>query len=341
MRRVRAALLAAWVGLVVGCGTQGGASPGGATGAVSSARSTGDKENSTMAIANEVIERLRRGEPFKRGVEAFLRPDGTPDPAGLAEIAEALRTTPEPAREGLVRLLVAIGRQVDPLRKAGGNLLRDPAVIALLVTPGLAVPGGGRDHALDALEASTPRELLAPHHEAIAKDLEERPGTSALSLVAKAKPPQAKDVVDKLAGSPSFAGSEALDVAKAALGDTAVEKRLVDAFLATQVPEEKIRLAAVLGRVATPAALSALASEMRTDLVYEMPAVMMRSVRLDILAAISKSYPDRPLLWDNAISSDEDYAKIEAFLETTFGTKWKKPRPPYLTIQGFPSHPQE
>ena len=29
-----------------------------------------------MAIANEVIERLRRGEPFKRGAEAFLRPDG-------------------------------------------------------------------------------------------------------------------------------------------------------------------------------------------------------------------------------------------------------------------------
>lgn len=290
-----------------------------------------------MQSAKQLIERLRKGEPFRRGAADFLTAEGTPDPEALSALGEAIRTTPEPERESLIRLLAAVGLESDPLRSAGGDLLRDPSVIALLVSPSLQVPGGGRDFALDTLEASTPAALLAPHGAAIAKDLEERPGTSALYLVAKAKPAEARGVVDTLASSPRWAGEEATAVAKAALGDTAAEKRFTDAFLATKDPKEKARLARVLGRIATRGALSALASEMRTDLVIEMPGVMRRSVRLDVLAALKRSFPEERVLWENAIQSDDDYARAEAFCEAKLGAKWKAPRPPYLKIQGFPS----
>lgn len=290
-----------------------------------------------MQSAKELIERLRKGESYRRGAELFLTATGTPDPEALAALGEAIRTTAEPERENLVRLLAAVGLAADPLRSAGGDLLRDPGVIALLVSPSLDVPGGGRDVALDTLDASVPAPLLAPHGKAIAKDLEEHAGTSALHLAAKAKPKEAKDVVDTLASSPRWANEEATAIAKAALGDTAVEKRFIDAFLAAKEPKEKARLAGALGRIATRGALSALASELRTDLVDEMPGVMRRSVRLDILAALHRSFPEEKILWDNAISSDEDYARAEAFCEATFGTKWKTPRPPFLRIQGFPS----
>jgi hypothetical protein len=89
--------------------------------------------------------------------------------------------------------------------------------------------------------------------------------------------------------------------------------------------------------VGTSAALKALASEMRTDLVVEMPMVMRRSVRVDIVAALSFAFPDKPFLWDNAVSDDEGYARIEAFCEQTFGVRWAKPRPAFLWIQGFPA----
>lgn len=290
-----------------------------------------------MQDANALIDRLRKGEPFKRGAEAFLTPAGTPDPAALEQLGEAIRTTAEPGRESLIRLLAAIGREADPLRPSGGNLVRDPAVIALLVTPSLAIPGGGRDHALDTLEASVPALLLAPHHEALVKDLEERPGTAAFHVVAKAKPRDARAKVEAVAASPRWSSEEAAAVAKAALGDTAIEQRFAEAFVATREPKEKMRLAGVLGRIGTAGALAALASELRTDVVYEMPGALRRSVRLEIVAALSKSFPEEKSLWDNAIVSDEGYARVEVFVEARFGLTWKTARPPYLTIQGFPS----
>lgn len=291
-----------------------------------------------MPSATEVIEKVRRGETVRRGAEAFLAA-GAIDGGALAALGEAVRTTPEPEREGLVRLLVAVGREADPLRPQGGRLIRDPGVIALLVTPSLQLPGGGRDQALDALEGSVPAERLRPFHAAIVEELEKRPGAAVLYLVAKAKPAAARPLLEKLASSPAWGGAEALAIARAALGDEEVAKPLVKLFQDARSPEEKIRLAGVLGRVATPAALAALAGEMRTDLVQEMPSVMKRSVRLDVMGALARSYPDRTFLWSNAIGSDEDYARVEAFCEKEFGTRWTKPRPPYLAVQGFPSSP--
>ncbi|MFO0593468.1 MAG: hypothetical protein U0441_38355 [Polyangiaceae bacterium] len=329
--------------LCLGCGTHGETPSGGAASTASASTASasttlsGTRETAAMESAKDLITRLRKGEPYRRGAEGFLSTSGAPEPWALTELADAIRTTPEPEREALVRLLAAIGRAADPLRSAGGELLRDPQVIALLVSPSLDVPGGGRDYALDTLDAATPAALLQPHGAALAKDLEDRGGTSALHVIAKAKPPEAKAVVDRLASSPSGAGDEAVQIAKAALGDAAAEKRFVDAFLATKDPKEKARLAAVLGRVGTRGALSALASEMRTPLVDEMPNVMRRSVRLDILAALQRNYPEEKILWENSIEGDEGYARAEAFCEATFGTKWKGPRPPYLKIQGFPS----
>jgi hypothetical protein len=283
----------------------------------------------------ELIEQLKRGAEVGRGADAFLM-GGAPDPAALALLADALATEEGPAREQLVRLLVAVGREADPLHTQGIPILRDRKVVALLVREGLRLPGTARDYALDSMEALVPRELLEEHSKALAEDLAKRPGTSALLVIAKAKPPQAIPVVNSLVDSPSWAHVEEAAIAKAALGDTLVEKRFADAFLAAHDPREKAMLAKTLGRIGTWTALRTLGSEMRTPLVLEMSHVMERSVRLDILAALVLSFPDKTFLYDNAIQDDQGYARAEAFLEQTFGITWKTPRPPFLTVQGFP-----
>lgn len=317
----------------LGCRAQGSGDGTTARGAVTTAAR--GEETEAVKQVRELIEQLTRGAEYKRGADAFLKA-GAPDPEALALLAEALATEEGPAREQLVRLLVAVGRAADPLHKQGIPILRDRKVVALLVGEGLRVRGTARDYALDSLQALVPRELLEDHGKALTEDLAKRPGTSALLVVAKAKPPQAIPVVNALIASPAWATVEDAAIAKAALGDLAVEKRFTDAFLSATDPREKAKLARTLGRIGTWTALRALGSEMRTPLVLEISHVMERSVRLDILAALAPSFPDKTFLYDNAIQDDQGYARVEAFLEQTFGITWKTPRPPYLTVRGFP-----
>ena len=242
------------------------------------------------------------------------------------------RKAPEEERERLVNGLADVGRLGDPLHQQGVKLLRDPGAIAVLVEEGLKRAGTARDAALDALLEGVPPPMLKPHGQALAADLKARPGTTALLVAAKAKPAEARPVVEALAP-----GDEAVEIARAALGDAAVEQRFIREFLDAREPKRKAALSKTLGHVGTPAALKALASEMRTDLVVEMPRVLRRSVRVDIVAALSFAFPDKPFLWDNAVTDDAGYARIEAFCEQTFGTRWTKPRPAFLWIQGFPA----
>jgi len=78
---------------------------------------------------------------------------------------------------------------------------------------------------------------------------------------------------------------------------------------------------------------------MRTDMKIEMINVMIKSVRLDIVAALGYNFPDKEFLYDNAIMDDSGYERVEKFCEKTFGVTWTKERPEFLTVQGFPSQP--
>src|SRR5262249_2186957 len=170
-------------------------------------------------------------------------------------------------------------------------------------------------------------------------NLQQWPDTTLLLVIAKAKLQEAAPVVEALGRRPEWSHEEARLIAQAALGDQAVEQRFVRAFLETQDAEQKAPLAQTLGFIGTHTALAAVASELRTDLVLEMPMVMRRSVRLNLIAALSYNYPDQPILFDNAILDDNGYEQVEQFAAAEFGVRWGKPRPPFLTIQGFPSEP--
>ena len=185
------------------------------------------------------------------------------------------------------------------------------------------------------------RNCFATTAPLLTQSLERFPDNTTLLLVAKAKPEAALPVVKELARTPRWAKVENVQIALAALGDKAAEDRFVESFLTTQDPSQKAKLAKSLGYIGTNSALRALASQMRTNLVVEMPRVLRRSVRLDIMAALSYNFPDKTFLYDNAVTNDSGYARVEQFCEKTFDTKWQTPRPPFLTIQGFPSEPPQ
>jgi hypothetical protein len=290
-------------------------------------------------IVSELEQRyagLRAGERIPEDVHPFAE-NGKLAPTAAALFRRDLAHGGEPEREALVKALAAIGRRLDPLYCPGSTVLRDAEAVSLLVDPGLERSGPARDAALEVLLTSVPPGLLHGFGAQLAADLLARPDSTAWLVVAKAKPTEHRADILKLAATPAWSSEQSARIARAALGDAAVERELVDAFLAACDGEQKARLAKLLGYVGTPNAQRALAGEMRSDLVIEMPHVMRHSVRVDIVAALAFLFPDNPMLWDNAVLDDEGYARIERFCEQTFGTKWTKPRPPFLWIEGFPS----
>jgi hypothetical protein len=292
-----------------------------------------------VKAAAEQIERIRKGEEFNDDVSAFVK-DGKIDPNALALFERALRDTEGDPREQLIRAVVETGREGDPLGAEGYPLIRDPSVVALLVKEGLSQDDTARDVVLSALARFVPPELLKPHGKALTADLEKWPSAAALELIAKAKPPEAKRVVDALSKSEDFEESEAAMVARAALGDEEAEGELIHPFVGTLDPKEKMARAALLGQAGSPGALKALASEMRSPLVYEMTRTFRKSVRVPIAEALAYNFPDQVFLYEGSINSDEDYARIEEFCEKKFGVKWTRPRPPFLRVQGLAQPPE-
>jgi len=89
----------------------------------------------------------------------------------------------------------------------------------------------------------------------------------------------------------------------------------------------------MVGRIDTKTSRVALASQLRTPLIVERPTVFRRSVRLDVIQALSYDFPDQPVFWQENIRSDEDYARAEQFCAGRLGAKWNAPRPPFLTVE--------
>jgi HEAT repeat protein len=293
-------------------------------------------ETPQLKAARESVDRFRVGQPFGGDVQSFISA-GQPDSGALGVFGQALDREPEAARAQVARVLVTLGRQVDPLRASGGHLIRSARIVRLLAEKCLAGVGPARDTCVDALQTSVPSELLRDYGAALTRSLEQAPDDTMFLLVAKAKPAAALPLVRGFARSPRWATNDNVQIALAALGEKAAENKFIQPFLATRDPSQKAKLAASLGYIGTEATLHALASQMRSDLMIEMPRVSLRSVRLDIVAALSYNFPDLVFLWDNAITDDKGYVRVEQFCEKAFGTIWDRPRPPFLTIQGFPS----
>jgi len=293
-----------------------------------------------LEVIDKQLKEFRSGARFGGEVAPFTD-SGKPSREAVAALAEAMKTEGEAVREQIARLLAELGRQTDPLHEAGGNLIRNRQIISILAGQGLANQSPTRDFCLDQLQMAVPPHFLKEQGAVLARDLKERPDATTLLVVAKGKLSEAAPVVDSLYESREWREIEETKIARAALGDEVLEKEYIEAFLKTTDPEEKAERAEILGRIGTEGALGALAGEMRTDLVVEMPNVFLRSVRVDIMAALSYNFPDKPILYDNAVVDDSGYAAVEKFCEEEFGIVWKKERPEFLTIMGFPSEGPE
>jgi hypothetical protein len=90
--------------------------------------------------------------------------------------------------------------------------------------------------------------------------------------------------------------------------------------------------AAMLGFVATPKAILALARDLRNPMTYEWNQMSRRSFRVHVIEGLGKAYPMEPLLWkpDGTPRDDRYYDGIEAWAEAKLGVTWDTPRPPFL-----------
>jgi len=296
------------------------------------------KEAGNLPEIKEQIKKFRAGEEFNGDASAYIV-KGQPDSDALRQLREALAKEDDAVREQIFRLIAEIGKRVDPLYEKGGDLIRDRSIINILVNDGLSQTGSAMEFCLDQLQYSVPPAILHDYGEALTGRLRQSPDATLLLVIAKAKPAEAREAVDKLMENPGWAKELETRIASAALGNKEIETEFIKTFLETSDPEEKADYARFLGFIGTPGALKALASEMRTDMVLQMTGVSRRSVRIFIIEGLKYNYPDRTFLYDNAVNSDEDYARIEKFCEEEFGVNYTKDRPPFLWIQGFPSEP--
>ncbi len=302
---------------------------------VASGCRSGKEKDNTMKI-QELIEYFREGGEYG-GDTSGLIVNGRPDKVVLDRCRGALAVGKDEVRLEVIRLLASLGRKTDPLYEKGGELIRDRSIVSIIVEDGLSRKSEARDLSLDVLQHSVPAEVLRDYGKALADNLKRWPDATLLLVVGKAKPNEAIETVESLMEIPGWAKETETRIAAAALGNAEIEKEFIDRFERETDPKEKANLARLLGFIGTEKALTSLAAAMRTDLVIEMPGVSRRSVRIFIIEALSYNHPEEPILYDNAVRSDEDYATIERFCEKKYNVKWKKERPPFLWIEGFPS----
>jgi len=288
-----------------------------------------------MSKAEAEIDKFRRGERYQPPPRTFLV-QGVEREKDLAPFGPALREESAYVREQIVALLADLGKRVDRLFPAGGELVREPTIISILIANGLTKNDLGREASLLCLQQLVPVAFLKPYEKSLTDDFQAHPSSTAFLLMAKLKPASMILLVRKLFALPRWSKELEARVAAAALGDHTIEKEYIERFVSTSVPEEKARLARILGLIGTEVSLRTLAAGLRTDLVIDKMMAFKRSVRLDVLQALSYNFPEQTIFYENQINDDGDYARAEKFCEERWAIKWDGPRPSYLKISGYP-----
>jgi len=207
-----------------------------------------------------------------------------------------------------------------------GNELRDPDIIALLFGPGFAKPDGARGKAIDLLRKDASPATLLRYRHAIMQALKESPDDYVFLLVAKAKPPEAREELEQLSGGLG------LKIARAALGDTRIE----DEFIATTERAEKEGKAKelhdalfTLARVCTPRTLRAICMRLRSPLVIEQGGGYIQLVRIEAMKSLHYAYPGETAFEISSIN-ERMFDRAEEFCTRTLGVDFKgMPRPEF------------
>jgi len=310
--------------------------------AIGQAASRNTEGTAMSRVAQEYVKAFERGDDFAPPARGVLV-DGQPDAAALAVLGGALEVGSPQVRDNVVKLLVEIGRAVDPLTAKGADVLRDPTLIALLAGPGLAKPDLGRETAMEFLRKLVPPAQLAPVAASLVRTLAAGPTEEALLLVAKAKPAAARAVVERLMKEPRWQNLRTSRIALAALGSRSDEDALLAAADAATTGTALADAVGPLGLMGTPRSLKKLGELLRTPLTVDvsghMPGRSVKSVRLDVLKALLYNFPEQPALYPNNINEDRDYRTAEQFCAAALGILYKDPPPPYLKYGNVPPEP--
>jgi GrpB-like predicted nucleotidyltransferase (UPF0157 family) len=293
------------------------------------------KGTATMSKAQDYIEAFRRGEDFRPPAVGVFT-DGQPDEAALVLLGTELANGGPNVRENVVKLLVDMGRQTDQLTPLGADTLRHPRILSLLASSALNKPDLGREAAMDALRKLATKRDLARFGGVITKALLDAPSEEAFLLVAKTKPDNAREPVERLALSPDWKDVDAAKIARAALGATEIEDQFLVALDNAVDGKSLARSVGPLALIGTPRSLKAIAEHLRTPLTIDVPGRFEKSARLNVLDALLYNFPDQPVLYPNNIVTDANYAAAERFCIETLGVTYKQPRPPFLTYRGYP-----
>jgi len=292
--------------------------------------------------AQDYIDAFRRGEDFAPPAKNVFA-NGQPDESAVKLLGEALAKESPNVRENIVKLLVDMARQADPLTAKGADVVRHRRIVEVLAGPGLAQADLGRDAAMEALRKLVPHPDLSRVGEQITMALDKAPTEDAFLLVAKAKPPAAKATVERLIALPRWQNVQAARIANAALGSTASEEPFLRAAADAKTGQALAVAVGPLGLMGTQRSLRLLGELLRTPLTIEiaghMPGKSIKSARLDVLDALLYNFPDQPVLYPNNINRDEDYRAAERFCTETLGVRYLAPPPPYLKYANVPPEP--
>ncbi|MBK8804208.1 MAG: hypothetical protein IPN71_19540 [Fibrobacteres bacterium] len=210
---------------------------------------------------------------------------------------------------------------------AGRYKIQDREILAGLLQGSATIQDRGTSEAMDLLIGRCDPRILATMPDAILRPLQGDHFEPWLMLVAYAKPAGAQEILQRLAVKhPRLKADGEWMIAMAANGDQTLESSYIKSFLTTDDPSRKEDQAKVLRMIGTRKSLSALAQEMRTPMVYSLGRVFQTPLRETIAIQLSMVFPE--LGCPFPINSEECYAKVEAFCEKEFGTKWKSKRPP-------------
>jgi len=291
--------------------------------------------------AQDFIEFFRQGgKYYDDGFLPNLMVGNRPDPKAVKALGDELATGSEDVREKILPLLREIGLITHPKYD-----LHTPEIIELLVGPALAKADAARPKAMDMLGMYVSPATLSRYGDIFTKVLKEEPEWSVLMLIAKAKPPQAREEVERLSRLPEWnkpdgSNRTAMRIARAALGDTKIE----DEFIAYTAQKEAAgdaeglaKALHTLARIGTPRSLRAICPRLRSPLIIDIVSAFKKSVRLEAKEALLYAFPEREELYEQVFDR-EGYIRAEQVCREELGFSFAGiPEPEFFTYEGYPS----
>lgn len=251
-------------------------------------------------------------------------------------LMERLRTLPDEKQAACIDRFDALGAAIVA-GDADGKPAFAPYISNLFLIQGLVEFLGDkgedvREAAVRRIFEDVPDLYLRNFGKEVAENLVAYPQTSrAAQILAKTGSERALTLIRNNRAIREQDESWTLQ-ALAKLGDTAKEDILIERYRKEKDEGEKRELALMLGFVATPKTILALARDLRNPMTYEWNQTSLRSFRVHVIQGLSRAYPMEPLLWkpNGTPRDDRYYGSIEAWAETKLDVGWDAPRPPFL-----------